>query len=69
MHQELIDLIKNTRGQEIATHTFSHYYCLEEGQDIQSFESDLKKALEIAKNNGCLIKSIVFPAINFLIHI
>ena len=62
---ELIDLIKNTRGQEIATHTFSHYYCLEEGQDTQSFESDLKKALEIAKNNGCLIKSIVFPRNQF----
>ena len=31
-------------GQEIATHTFSHYYCLEDGPSVQDFERDLEAA-------------------------
>lgn len=58
----LIDKIIQTTGQELATHTFSHYYCLEEGQDINQFDADLKAAKNIALANfGVNLESIVFP--------
>ncbi|TGO03303.1 hypothetical protein PN36_08990 [Candidatus Thiomargarita nelsonii] len=53
----LIKAIQRTPRQEIATHTFSHYYCLEPGQTKASFEADLKSAIAI--DDG--LKSIVFP--------
>ncbi|HET8701488.1 MAG TPA: hypothetical protein VFL97_07465, partial [Nitrococcus sp.] len=58
---ELIDLIKQYDGQEIGTHTFSHYYCLEEGQSLTEFVEDLSSAIKIAKDEGISIRSIVFP--------
>lgn len=58
---ELVNKIKHNTNHEIATHTFSHYYCLEEGQTKESFEADLLSAIEIAKNHGIKIKSIIFP--------
>lgn len=58
---ELIDLIKNTTGQEIGTHTFSHYYCGEEGQTLNDFKIDIEAALKIAKQKGIDIKSLIFP--------
>ena len=57
----LIELIKQYPKQEIGSHTFSHYYCLEEGQTIESFKSDLIAAIEIAKKNNMVITSLVFP--------
>ncbi|MCM3639273.1 polysaccharide deacetylase family protein [Sporosarcina luteola] len=59
--KSLIKQIENYPNQEIATHTFSHYYCLEEGQNEKSFEADLQAALRIANSNGHVFKSIVFP--------
>lgn len=58
---ELIELIQQQKGQEIGTHTFSHYYCLEEGQCRDEFSADLVKALKIAEEKGISIKSLVFP--------
>ena len=57
----LIQLIKSNPNQEIASHTFSHYYCLEDGQDIECFEADLIAAIEAGKKNGITIESLVFP--------
>ena len=57
----LIKKIGKAQGQEIATHTYSHYYCLEKGQTIHNFERDLEAALAIAKKNNYSTKSIVFP--------
>ncbi|WP_245739755.1 polysaccharide deacetylase family protein [Thermoflavimicrobium dichotomicum] len=57
----LIKRISTYPDQEIGTHTFSHYYCLEKGQTIDEFEEDLKKAITIAKRFGWKPKSIVFP--------
>lgn len=57
----LINKILETPYQEVATHTFSHYYCLEEGQTAQEFESDLRSAIEIGKKYNCNIQSMVFP--------
>jgi peptidoglycan/xylan/chitin deacetylase (PgdA/CDA1 family) len=55
----LINMIK-AAGQEIASHTFSHYYCLE-GASLSSFEADLRSAKKIAEGYGVDLKSIVFP--------
>lgn len=58
----LIEQIARTPRQEIATHTFSHYYCLEPGQTLDAFEADLQSAVEIANQLfGVRMKSIVFP--------
>lgn len=62
---ELINKIINTSGQELATHTYSHYYCLEPGQQKKSFEDDLKKCIELAKGRGIDLKSLVFPRNQF----
>lgn len=56
-----IEQIKATKKQEIASHTFSHYYTLEDGQNIEQFEEDLSKAIEIARNSNIKLDSIVFP--------
>lgn len=57
----LIEQIKNTPGQEVGTHTFSHYYCLEPGQNIEEFKHDLDAALATAQKRGMQITSIIFP--------
>ena len=58
---DLIEQINKTPGQEIGTHTFSHYYCLEAGQSAVDFYNDLNKAKEIAAKKGMELKSLVFP--------
>ena len=58
---DLIQKIKETTGQEIGTHTYSHYYCLEENQNLLQFEKDLEKAIEIARSMNIELKSLVFP--------
>ncbi|MCA1031101.1 polysaccharide deacetylase family protein [Bacillus timonensis] len=57
----LLELIKDTPNQEIGTHTFSHYYCLEPGQTIETFKEDLEAALRVAKEQKLHLKSLVFP--------
>lgn len=57
----LIRHISQANRQEIATHTFSHYYCLEEGQTREAFAADLDSALALAEKHGIRIRSIVFP--------
>ncbi|GLQ97655.1 polysaccharide deacetylase family protein [Dyella mobilis] len=58
---DTIELIRSCAGQEVGTHTFSHYYCLEEGQTIEAFRADLQAAVETAKARGILTHSLVFP--------
>src|SRR5215216_5449955 len=43
----LIQMIKQYPSQEIASHTFSHYYCLENAS-LESFKSDMLAAKNIA---------------------
>lgn len=62
---DLINKIKKFPEHEIATHTFSHYYCLEEGQTIDDFREDIRAAVTIAAQNNIAIKSIVFPRNQF----
>jgi hypothetical protein len=58
---ELIQLIGDTRGQEVGTHTFSHFYCLEPGQTVAEFREDMMAAFSVAKKYGYGIESLVFP--------
>lgn len=57
----LIEEIRRRPRQELATHTFSHYYCQEEGQTADTFHADLKSAIRIAARYGATLRSIVFP--------
>lgn len=57
----LVDMVAKNPNHQIGTHTFSHYYCLEDGQNRISFEEDLNAALQIAKAADLEIKSFVFP--------
>jgi peptidoglycan/xylan/chitin deacetylase (PgdA/CDA1 family) len=59
--RSLIDQIRSYPGQEIATHTFSHYFCLEPRQSVAAFRADLKAAIAAAANLGITLISIVFP--------
>lgn len=59
--KSLINLIKSNPKHELASHTFSHYYCCEEGQNIQSFEADLIAFKKVAESNRVKVSSIVFP--------
>jgi len=58
---KLISEISTCGGQEIGTHTYSHYYCLENGQSAKEFEHDLQAAKNIASRNKIELKSLVFP--------
>lgn len=63
---DLIKLIQGKTGKhEISTHTYSHYYCLEQGQTKDDFEDDIKAAVAIAQKEGITIESIVFPRNQF----
>jgi len=55
---DMVEYIKNHPQHEIGSHTYCHYYCLEEGQTIDQFETDLAMAQTIADGN---LKSIIFP--------
>lgn len=57
----LVQAIRDTAGQEVATHTFSHYYCLAPGQTRDAFAADLRSAVAIAERIGVRPRSIVFP--------
>ncbi|WP_133273798.1 polysaccharide deacetylase family protein [Hymenobacter radiodurans] len=57
----LIAQIRQTPGQEMATHTFCHYYCLERGQTAEEFRADLEAAIQVARAQGMEMRSLVFP--------
>ncbi len=57
----LIREIGSRPRQEMASHTFSHYYCLEAGQTVEDFGADIASAVKIAAARGHSLTSIVFP--------
>ncbi len=58
---DTIILLSKRKNVKISTHTFSHYYCLEEGQTTDQFREDLKTALAVFRKRGIYIDTIVFP--------
>jgi peptidoglycan/xylan/chitin deacetylase (PgdA/CDA1 family) len=57
----LLNMIKADGNHEIGTHTFCHYYCVEDGQTVDAFREDLKAAFKAASDKKIIIKSLVFP--------
>jgi peptidoglycan/xylan/chitin deacetylase (PgdA/CDA1 family) len=61
----LARMIATTDGMEIGTHTFSHYYCLEPGQDEETFREDLAAAIAATRRIAHEPRSLVFPRNQF----
>ncbi len=61
----VIKEIINTPHQEVGSHTFSHYYCLEPGQTPEQFYYDIGAAKEVALRENIRVASMVFPANQF----
>lgn len=57
----ILRTILGTPNQEIGTHTFSHFYCLERGQTESAFRSDLMAAIQAAAEWNLDLRSLVFP--------
>jgi hypothetical protein len=57
----LIRRILTCPGQEIGTHTLSHFYTLASGPTLESFHADLLAAKSVALRYGIALRSIVFP--------
>ncbi len=57
----LVDQLRGQEGQEVASHTFSHFYCLERGPGEEAFRADLAAAQEAASSRGLRLKSLVLP--------
>lgn len=62
---ESVALITEYEGQELGTHTFGHYYCVEPGQTPEAFHADLDAAIQAAALLGQPIRSLVFPRNQF----
>lgn len=59
---ELIERIRRTPFQELGSHTFSHYYCLEPGQSAEAFAADLEAMRATARTKlDVEMRSLVFP--------
>ncbi|MHA6334517.1 polysaccharide deacetylase family protein [Qipengyuania sp. CAU 1752] len=58
--RSLLDRVIASGSQEIACHTYSHYFCLEPGQTVAQFSADLEANKNIAADAGCAMRSIVF---------
>lgn len=61
----IVHEINNTPFQELASHTFAHYYCNEEGQTIDQFRADLRAAQTAAAFYHKKLRSLVFPRNQF----
>jgi hypothetical protein len=57
----LVRLLASSPGQEVASHTFSHYYCLEDGPDEASLRADLAASRAIGAHLGLDLCSLVMP--------
>ena len=57
----LIRQVADTPGQEIGSHTFSHFYCREAGQTPEQFAADMAAAKKIAADRGYDLTSVILP--------
>lgn len=56
----IVKQIQSYPHQEIGSHSFSHYYCMEEGQSPEMFEADIRAWINVANQYGIEAKSICF---------
>jgi len=61
----LIRQIRNYPAHEIGSHTYSHYYCLEPGQQLEAFKADMEMACQVADEHNVVLASLVFPRNQF----
>lgn len=59
--RELILKVAQTPGQELGSHTYSHFYTLEPGSNLNAFRKDLENANRALSINQQSIVSLVFP--------
>lgn len=60
--KSIIKEILKYQYQEIGTHTFSHYYCNENGAQVSSFRSDVEAAIKLLGDvYGVSVHSLVLP--------
>lgn len=59
--QSLVQLVSEAPGQEIGSHTFSHFYCREKGQTPEQFAADMRAAKKIAQDHGYDVTSVILP--------
>lgn len=59
--ESLVRLVSEAPGQEIGSHTFSHYYCREQGQTTEQFAADMQAAKKIAEDHGYPMQSVILP--------
>lgn len=57
----LVEKILDVEGQELASHTYSHFFCGEEGVTPLQFAADLACANDIASEMNVTFRSIVLP--------
>ena len=58
---ELVRMVASCEGQEIGTHTFSHYYCDDPTSSPEEFAAELTASERIASEKGHPFHSAVFP--------
>lgn len=58
---ELVRMVAACEGQEIGTHTFSHYYCDDSSSSPEQFSAELAASQKIAEEKGYPFISAVFP--------
>lgn len=59
--ESLVREVMQHPRQEIGSHTFSHYYCREEGQDETTFRMDIAAEAAALARLGRAAKSLVLP--------
>lgn len=59
--RSLVEAIGATPRQEIASHTYSHFYCPDDRTGGAAFDADLASAVRVAASLGVELRSIVFP--------
>lgn len=57
----IVDQIRETPNQEVATHTFAHCIWDHVPADTDAFRADLRAVFDTARTKGVVISSIVFP--------
>lgn len=62
---EMVARILQYPGQELGTHTFSHFYCLEAQSEPAAFGADLEAAIRAAALFSSRPVSLVFPRNQF----
>ena len=59
---KILKKISKSRNQELASHTYSHFYCLDKGQTNEQFKADIEKHIATTKRKYKIeLKSLVLP--------